>query len=258
MRHISTTVVKSRLGSWISVNVIPSWQYKQGNCGPPYDTNALQRTNCDPWAMNKKFRIHMLQVTHTRFSSPVITVAQRKFSNMGNFLNSWFCFLSVAEMEVTRDDTSQSLSMTLKQKDSKIGLLTQNLQQQEGENMAMEAKLVFRSMKPEKEKNKLIWSPRENRSRTLAGTDQALFVPRLWHYERFIFLYFITERNLHHLSSFFIAIITLRWFLPLTMRRVHWTRRMFFRMEDGFNRGRISSVGKVLDCRAGDGGPDQY
>lgn len=57
-------------------------------------------------------------------------------------------------MEVTRDDTSQSLSMALKQKDSKIGLLTQNLQQQEGENMAMEAKLVFRSMKCERE-NKL-------------------------------------------------------------------------------------------------------
>ena len=53
---------------------------------------------------------------------------------------------------MTRDDTSQSLSMALKQKDSKIGLLTQNLQQQEGENMAMEAKLVFRSMKREKEK----------------------------------------------------------------------------------------------------------
>lgn len=106
----------------------------------------------DPWAMNKKFRIHILLVTHTRFSSPVIAVGQRKFSNMGNFLKSWFCFLSVAEMEVTRDDTSQSLSMALKQKDSKIGLLTQNLQQQEGENMAMEAKLVFRSMKREKEK----------------------------------------------------------------------------------------------------------
>ena len=57
-------------------------------------------------------------------------------------------------MEVTRDDTSQSLSMALKQKDSKIGLLTQNLQQQEGENMTMEAKLVFRSMKRERE-NKL-------------------------------------------------------------------------------------------------------
>ena len=53
-------------------------------------------------------------------------------------------------MEVTRDDTSQSLSMALKQKDSKIGLLTQNLQQQEGENMAVEAKLVFGSMKREK------------------------------------------------------------------------------------------------------------
>ena len=55
---------------------------------------------------------------------------------------------------MTRDDTSQSLSMALKQKDSKIGLLTQNLQQQEGENMAVEAKLVFRSMKRERE-NKL-------------------------------------------------------------------------------------------------------
>ena len=149
-------ICKIMIRSWISVNLIPSWQYKQGNYGPPYDTSALQRTNCDPWAMNKKFRIHMLLVTHTRFSSPVITVAQRKFSNMGNFLKSWFSFLSVAEMEVTRDDTSQSLSMALKQKDSKIGLLTQNLQQQEGENMAMEAKLVFRSMKREKEKKN--WS----------------------------------------------------------------------------------------------------
>ena len=104
----------------------------------------------------------MLLVTHTRFSSPVIAVAQRKFSNMGNFLNSWFCFLSVAEMEVTRDDTSQSLSMALKQKDSKIGLLTQNLQQQEGENMAMEAKLVFRSMKREKTTKIDLKSPRES------------------------------------------------------------------------------------------------
>lgn len=158
----------------------------------------------DPWAMNKKFRIHLLLVTHTRFSSPVIAVGQRKFSNVGNFLKSWFCFLSVAEMEVTRDDTSQSLSMALKQKDSKIGLLTQNLQQQEGENMAMEAKLVFRSMKREKEKKIDLRSP-ENRSRTLPGTDQALFVPLLWHYEHVIFLYFITKRNIHHLPSFFMA-----------------------------------------------------
>lgn len=97
----------------------------------------------------------MLLVTHTLFSSPVIAVAQRKFSNVGNFLNSSFSFLSVAEMEVTRDDTSQSLSMALKQKDSKIGLLTQNLQQQEGENMAMEAKLVFRTMKRLEKENKL-------------------------------------------------------------------------------------------------------
>lgn len=65
-------------------------------------------------------------------------------------------------MEVTRDDTSQSLSMALKQKDSKIGLLTQNLQQQEGENMAMEAKLVFRAMKREKEANLDLKSPRES------------------------------------------------------------------------------------------------
>lgn len=43
-------------------------------------------------------------------------------------------------MEVSRDDNSQSLSMALKQKDSKIAMLTQNLQQQESENMAMEAK----------------------------------------------------------------------------------------------------------------------
>lgn len=204
----------------------------------------------------------MLLVTHTRFSSPIIAVAQRKCSNMGNFFNSWSSFPSVAEMEVTRDDTSQSLSMALKQKDSKIGLLTQNLQQQEGENMAMEAKLVFRSMKREKETNLIPegieGSPRGNRSRTLLGTVQALLVPRFWHYEHFIFLYFITERNIHHLSSFFIAIITLCWFLPLTMRRAHWTRGMFFRMEDGFNRGRISSVGRVLDCRAGGRGPDQY
>ncbi|XP_078351511.1 uncharacterized protein LOC144636228 isoform X2 [Oculina patagonica] len=47
----------------------------------------------------------------------------------------------VAEMEVSRDDNSQSLSMALKQKDSKIGLLNQNLQQQESENMALEVKL---------------------------------------------------------------------------------------------------------------------
>ena len=45
-------------------------------------------------------------------------------------------------MEVSRDDNSHSLSMALKQKDSKIGLLTQNVQQQESENMALEAKLV--------------------------------------------------------------------------------------------------------------------
>lgn len=43
-------------------------------------------------------------------------------------------------MEVSREDNSQSLSMALKQKDSTIGLLTQNLQQQETENMALEAK----------------------------------------------------------------------------------------------------------------------
>ena len=50
------------------------------------------------------------------------------------------CLSRVAEMEVSREDNSQSLSMALKQKDSKIGLLTQNLQQQETENMALEAK----------------------------------------------------------------------------------------------------------------------
>lgn len=50
------------------------------------------------------------------------------------------CLIRVAEMEVSREDNSQSLSMALKQKDSKIGLLTQNLQQQETENMALEAK----------------------------------------------------------------------------------------------------------------------
>ncbi len=49
-------------------------------------------------------------------------------------------FNRVAEMEVSRDDNSQSLSMALKQKDSKIGLLNQNLQQQESENMALEVK----------------------------------------------------------------------------------------------------------------------
>ena len=43
-------------------------------------------------------------------------------------------------MEVGRDDNSHSLSMALKQKDTKIGLLTQNIQQQESENMALEAK----------------------------------------------------------------------------------------------------------------------
>ena len=104
---------------------------------------------------------------------------------------------------MTRDDTSQSLSMALKQKDSKIGLLTQNLQQQEGENMAMEAKLVFRSMKREKETNLIPegieGSPRGNRSRTLPGTVQALLVLRFWHYEHFIFPYFITGRKIHHL-----------------------------------------------------------
>ena len=90
-------------------------------------------------------------------------------------------------MEVTRDDTSQSLSMALKQKDSKIGLLTQNLQQQEGENMAMEAKLVFRSMKRERENKLDPWgnrrkSPREsipypsgNRSGALCPTILALW-----------------------------------------------------------------------------------
>ena len=51
-----------------------------------------------------------------------------------------FCLIRVAEMEVSREDSSQSLSMALKQKDSKIGVLTQNLQQQETENMALEAK----------------------------------------------------------------------------------------------------------------------
>lgn len=51
-----------------------------------------------------------------------------------------FCLIRVAEMEVSREDNSQSLSMALKQKDSKIGLLTQNLQQQETEKMALEAK----------------------------------------------------------------------------------------------------------------------
>ena len=90
-------------------------------------------------------------------------------------------------MEVTRDDTSQSLSMALKQKDSKIGLLTQNLQQQEGENMAMEAKLVFRSMKRERENKLDPWgnrrkSPREsipypsgNRSGAFCPTILALW-----------------------------------------------------------------------------------
>ena len=43
-------------------------------------------------------------------------------------------------MEATRDDNSQSLSMALKQKDSKIALLNQNLEQQESENMALETK----------------------------------------------------------------------------------------------------------------------
>ena len=51
-----------------------------------------------------------------------------------------FYLTRVAEMEVSREDNSQSLSMALKQKDSKIGLLTQNLQQQETENMSLEAK----------------------------------------------------------------------------------------------------------------------
>ena len=77
--------------------------------------------------------------------------------------------------------------MALKQKDSKIGLLTQNLQQQEGENMAMEAKLVFRSMKRERENKLDPWgnrrkSPREsipypsgNRSGALCPTILALW-----------------------------------------------------------------------------------
>lgn len=94
-------------------------------------------------------------------------------------------------MEVTRDDTSQSLSMALKQKDSKIGLLTQNLQQQEGENMAMEAKLVFRSMKRDKGNKLDPWgnrgkSPREsipypsgNRSGALCPTILALWASHL-------------------------------------------------------------------------------
>ena len=56
------------------------------------------------------------------------------------FWTKLFCVIRVAEMEVSREDNSQSLSMALKQKDSKIGLLTQNLQQQESENMALEAK----------------------------------------------------------------------------------------------------------------------
>ncbi|XP_068681425.1 girdin-like isoform X2 [Montipora foliosa] len=47
----------------------------------------------------------------------------------------------VAEMEAIRDVNSQSLSTALKQKDSKIAVLNQNLQQQENENMAVEAKL---------------------------------------------------------------------------------------------------------------------
>ena len=49
-------------------------------------------------------------------------------------------FRRVAEMEAIRDVNSQSLSTALKQKDSKIAVLNQNLQQQENENMAVEAK----------------------------------------------------------------------------------------------------------------------
>ena len=137
----------------------PSWQWKQVNCGPSYDTNALQRTDCDSWATNKKFRIYVIGHLTTLFI-PNHCCSREQVFKRGQFFIGWFCFLSVAEMEVTRDDTSQSLSMALKQKDSKIGLLTQNLQQQEGENMAMEAKLVFRSMKRER---KQTWSLRESK-----------------------------------------------------------------------------------------------
>ena len=62
------------------------------------------------------------------------------FSKKNHVSMDLFCLIRVAEMEVSREDNSQSLSMALKQKDSKIGLLTQNLQQQESENMALEAK----------------------------------------------------------------------------------------------------------------------
>jgi len=62
------------------------------------------------------------------------------FLDKVNVFHGCICLIRVAEMEVSREDNSQSLSMALKQKDSKIGLLTQNLQQQETEKMALEAK----------------------------------------------------------------------------------------------------------------------
>ncbi|KAJ7381949.1 hypothetical protein OS493_038025 [Desmophyllum pertusum] len=75
-------------------------------------------------------------------SSPLGQVDKLEKTQERNGTDSiWRLETKVAEMEVSREDNSQSLSMALKQKDSKIGLLTQNIQQQESENMALEAKL---------------------------------------------------------------------------------------------------------------------
>ena len=166
-------------------------------------------------------------------------------------------------MEVTRDDTSQSLSMALKQKDSKIGLLTQNLQQQEGENMAMEAKLVFRSMKREREHKLDPWgnrrkSPREsipypsgNRSGALCPTILALWALYLS----------LFHHRMQNSPSFFILHRSYNFVLILFTNnapsKLSTSDVFFCRMEGDFNRGRISSLGRVLDCRAGGRGLDQ-
>ena len=240
----------------------PSWQWKQVNCGPSYDTNALQRTDCDSWATNKKFRIFVIGHLTTLFI-PNHCCSREQVFKRGQFFIGWFCFLSVAEMEVTRDDTSQSLSMALKQKDSKIGLLTQNLQQQEGENMAMEAKLVFRSMKRERENKLDPWgnrrkSPREsipypsgNRSGALCPTILALWALYLS----------LFHHRMQNSPSFFILHRSYNFVLILSTNnapsKLSTWDVFFFRMEGDFNRGRISSLGRVLDCRAGGRGPDQ-
>lgn len=240
----------------------PSWQWKQVNCGPSYDTNVLQRTDCDSWATNKKFRIYVIGHLTTLFT-PNHCCSREQVFKRGQFFIGLFCFLSVAEMEVTRDDTSQSLSMALKQKDSKIGLLTQNLQQQEGENMAMEAKLVFRSMKRERENKLDPWgnrrkSPRESIPYPSGNHSGALCPTILALWALYLSLF---HHRMQNSPSFFILHRSYNFVLILSTNnapsKLSTWDVFFFRMEGDFNRGRISSLGRVLDCGAGGRGLDQ-